>query len=221
MGDENFAIDIPYEYWMARYPITNEQFNVYVKAKVHYHPVHNWEKKKDHPVVKVSWYEAMEYSKWLNSLLTELPLNTVLRLPTESEWEKAARGTDGRLFPWGNDFDKNKCNSAETEKDETTSTTPVGLYSPHGDSPYGCADMSGNVWEWVNSEIKEYPYNAKDGREDEKKYVVRGTRGGCFETLDWLVRCANRGGINPRGSDDTISFRVCIAPPLPKRVFLK
>ena len=97
---------------MARFPVTNEQYNLYAKAKGIKHPVDGWEKKKDHPVVYVGWNDAMAYCKWLNDLLKgELPSGLVLRLPTEAEWEKAARGEKGNEWPWGNEFDKNKCNS--------------------------------------------------------------------------------------------------------------
>jgi formylglycine-generating enzyme required for sulfatase activity len=122
------SVDIPYDYWMARFPVTNELYNAYVKAKSIKHPVDGWEKKKDHPAVYVSWNDALEYSQWLNNLLKgELPSGLALRLPTEAEWEKAARWKpspagrgqgdalslskgEGEAFeyPWGNKFDKDK-----------------------------------------------------------------------------------------------------------------
>jgi len=177
------TVDIPYDYWMARFPVTNEQYNAYAKAKGIHHPVDGWEKKKDHPVVNVNWNTVMEYCQWLNNLLkAELPLRMVLRLPSEAEWEKAARGTDGREYPWGNEFDKNKCNSKEGGKGSTTS---VGLYSPRGDSPYGCADMSGNVWEWTRSLKKEYyPYKASDGGYDDNPYKATvGSDGNLYKVI--------------------------------------
>ncbi|MBK9208233.1 MAG: SUMF1/EgtB/PvdO family nonheme iron enzyme [Anaerolineales bacterium] len=91
-------VDIPYDYWMGRYPITNELYNTYIKSEGGKHPVNGWEKKKDHPVVNVSWKDSMAYCQWLNNLFeNELPAGRILRLPTESEWEKAVRGTDGRV----------------------------------------------------------------------------------------------------------------------------
>jgi formylglycine-generating enzyme required for sulfatase activity len=211
MGDksEQHTIEIPYDYWMARYPVTNEQYNAYIKAEGINHPVSDWEKKKDHPVVYVNWNAVMEYCQWLNNLLkAELPSGLVLRLPTEAEWEKAARGTDEREYPWGNTFDKNKCNSDEGKKGRTTS---VGLYSPQGDSPYGCADMAGNVWEWTHSEYKAYPYNAKDGRENEKS-GIRVLRGGSFYNYHWDCRCAYRDRSFPFDLYSGYGFRVVVSP---------
>ena len=196
---------------MARFPVTNEQYSIYAKAKGIKHPGSDWENKKDHPVTRISWKGAMSYCRWLNSLLkTELPSGLVLRLPTEAEWEKAARGLDGKEYPLGNAFDKNKCNSIEGGKGGTTS---VGLYSPHGDSPFGCADMVGNIWEWTQSLMKDYPYNANDRREDGNASGSRVLRGGFFH-VEGDARCACRVGL----FIDTLfirrGFRVVVAPRL-------
>ena len=207
------TVDILYDYWMARFPVTNELYNAYAKTKGITHPVDDWQKKKDHPVVRVTWYNTIEYCKWLNTLMkVELPSGVALRLPTEAEWEKAARGTDGREYPWGNIFDKNKCNS---EAGRIDSTTSVGLYSPQGNSPYGCADMAGNVWEWTHSEYKAYPYKVKDGREDEQKSVVRVSRGGAFINGERLTRCAVRSHSDPLTRYGISGFRIVVgAPPI-------
>lgn len=200
------VVDIPYDYWMARFPVTNEQYNQFMKR--------DFDKgKENHPVVKVTWNDAAAYCRWLNALLnSEIKIqNLFFRLPTEAEWEKAARGTDGREYPWGNQFDKNKCNTSEGRKG---GTTPVGLYSPQGDSPYGCADMSGNVWEWTHSLKKPYPYNIKDGREDEKASGTRVLRGGSFISNDRNARCAYRRGLVIDDFDDYFGFRVATSPVL-------
>ena len=204
------TLDIPYDYWMARFTVTNELYNAYVKANGIKHPVSGWEKKKDHPVTYVKWRDAIEYCQWLNNLCkSELRAGLVLRLPTEAEWEKAARGTDGREYPWGDAFDKNKCNTAEGGKGDTTS---VGFYSPHGDSPYGCTDMAGNVWEWTHSLMKTYPYKGTDGREDEKASGRRVLRGGSFYNDGGVARCACRVDSGVSNLVDPIGFRVVASP---------
>ncbi|MBI5354374.1 MAG: SUMF1/EgtB/PvdO family nonheme iron enzyme [Chloroflexi bacterium] len=210
------TIDIPFDYWMARFPITNEQYIDYVKTKGIAHPVFRWQRKKNHPVVHVDWDDAMSYCKWLNDLLkAELPSGMMVRIPTEAEWEKAARGIDGREYPWGNTFDKNNCNSRESEK---SGTTPIGLYSPHGDSPYGCTDMLGNVWEWTHSANKAYPYNIKDGREDEKSSVARLVRGGSYYNKGEYLRCSYRhlDWLSPFSMEYTQGFRVVICTSSPE-----
>jgi formylglycine-generating enzyme required for sulfatase activity len=204
------TVDIPYDYYMARFPVTNELYNAYVKAKGIKHPVDGWGKEKAHPVVNISWKDARAYCRWLNDLLkSELPSGLVFRLPTEAEWEKAARGTDGREYPWGNQFDKNKCNTSEGGKGNTTA---AGMYSPQGDSPYGCADMAGNVWEWTHSLMKKYPYKAGDGREDEKASGRRVLRGGSFSFNGRNVRCASRGDGVFDGFNNGFGFRVVASP---------
>ena len=212
-GDERpqHTVDLPYEYWMARFPVTNEAYNAYVEAKGIKHSVDGWERKKDHPVVYVEWNHAMEYCQWLNNLLKgELPSGLVLRLPTEAEWEKAARGVEANEWPWGNEFDKNKCNSSEGGKG---GTTPVGAYSPRGDSPYGCADMVGNVWEWTHSVFKPYPYQSDDGREDKNASARRALRGGSFNDDRRRARCAVRDG-DFLDFSSSLGFRVCASPNL-------
>jgi len=111
-------------------------------------------------------------------------------LPAEKEWENAARGIDGRVYPWGNEFDKEKCNTTESKIGHTT---PVKKYQ-EGRSPYGCLDMAGNVWEWT------------DSRYDEKKESAI-LRGGSWNYFRFIARCANRFRINRGSKGDSTGFR--------------
>ncbi len=113
----------------------------------------------------------MAYAKWLAER-TGQPW----RLPSEAEWEKAARGTDGQIYPWGDTFDASRANTDEGKKG---GTTPVGSY-PSGASPFGALDMAGNVWEWTNTVYKPYPYVATDGRERLDSTENRVLRGGSW-----------------------------------------
>jgi toxoflavin biosynthesis protein ToxD len=206
------VVDLPYDYYMGRFPITNAQYAAYTQAKGIAHPVRDWETKVDHPVVNVSWKDALTYCQWLNDLRrNELPSDLVLRLPSEAEWEKAARGTDGRTYPWGSVFDEKKSNVNKAGKSDTT---PVGAYSPQGDSPYGAADMAGNVWEWTHSLFESYPYQAEDGREEENVSGNHVQRGGSFIGADQLARLPSRYRGDP-GFLDFVGFRVVVARPLP------
>jgi formylglycine-generating enzyme required for sulfatase activity len=137
----------------------------------------------DHPVVNVSWDDAQSYAKWL-SLMT----GVTWRLPTEGEWEKAARGTDGRIYPWGDEFEQWRCNTSGSGK---KTTTPVGTY-PGGASPYGVQDMAGNGWEWTSSLYKPYPYKEADGRNDLKSNGSRVLRGGSWGVDARGARAASR-----------------------------
>ena len=215
------TVEIPYDYWLARFTVTNEQYNTFIKASGGQHPVSGWEKKKDHPVVNVSWLDAMEYVKWLSAELQpemakslaafNVQLSTLaFRLPTEAEWEKAARGVYGNIYPWGNEFDVNKCNMNESKKGGTVS---VGAY-PSGASPYGCEQMSGNVWEWTHSLLAKYPYQANDGREAETGSGGRACRGGGLSHYRRRVRAAYRNRTVPAARDDNLGLRVVLAPQL-------
>ncbi len=152
------------------------------------------------PVVGVTWYEAAAYCCWLSGL-TGQPC----RLPTEAEWEKAARGADGRLWPWGNRWDEARCNSLEGR---VLRPTPVGVY-PQGVSPYGCLDLAGNVWEWTSSLYRDYPYQADDGREDMGAGSARVLRGGSWSNNGRSARCASRYVNVPGYFLIDIGFRVC------------
>jgi formylglycine-generating enzyme required for sulfatase activity len=185
-GDKKEKKTLP-AFQIAKTPVTNVQYYQFVKATKHDSPSH-WQNGQvpqgleDHPVVYVSWDDAQEFCKWAKC-----------RLPTEEEWEKAARGTDGRSYPWGNEQPtKTLCNFNNNEK----GTTPVGKYSPQGDSPYGCVDMSGNVWEWTES---AYVSN------------TRVLRGGSFYRNQRYVRSAYRGGSRPRNRDYGYGFRVVVS----------
>lgn len=194
------------DYYLAKTPVTNTQYAAFVQATGHEWPKH-WEggdpprNKEDHPVVNISWRDAVVYCRWL-SRVTGKPY----RLPSEAEWEKGARGSDGRIYPWGNRWDTERCNSKEGGKRDTT---PVGAY-PQGASPYDLLDMAGNVCEWTRSALMDYPYDPEDGREDLEAEDSVVLRGGAFFFGRETIRCAARyWGI----LSDHIGFhgfRVCV-----------
>jgi len=190
---------------IAQYPITNAEYYTFIWDLGHRIP-RNWpgytypEGTDDHPVVGVSKVDVEAYIKWLND-----KTNINHRLPTEAEWERAARGEDGRIFPWGNTFDPWRCNTVESDK---KGTTPVGAYSPGGDSVCGAADMVGNVWEWTQSLFMPYPYLPNTNREEIKpngRYVVRG---GAWYYSRKLARRAVREGVLPNHLSPSMGFRL-------------
>ena len=182
------------EFYIGKVPVTNAQYAGFVKATHRKAPDH-WEKgaipagKAEHPVVNVSWQDAVDFCRWLSEATRRS-----FRLPSEAEWEKAARGTDGRIYPWGNQApDEKRCNFGMKVGD----TTPVGKY-PDGASPCGALDMAGNVWEWTSSVYKPYPYAPNDGREDPGSRAARVLRGRLVHRLSaGCVRCACRYCYDP------------------------
>jgi formylglycine-generating enzyme required for sulfatase activity len=230
-GKELHEVTLP-AYYMARYSVTAAQFRAFVQASGYQAqgPWGEYSGPDTRPVVAVTWYDAVAYCAWLTERLqdwkeTPEPVATLLRgkgwqvrLPSEAEWEKAARGTDGRAYPWGDKPDPNRANYRDTGIEGTSA---VGCF-PGGASPYGVEDMSGNVWEWTQSlwgkSISEpdfkYPYDPKDGRENLKagRDVLRVLRGGAFDRYAGDVRCAYRGWFFPSYRSGDYGFRIVLAP---------
>jgi len=158
------------------------------------------------PVMGISWDDAKAYCDWMTTKAREHGYRVTYRLPTEAEWEKAARGTDGRKYPWGNsppDKTKAQFNARYNQ------TVPVDSF-PIGASPYGVLDMAGNAWEWVSSAYLPYPYDSKDVREDLKAGPVRGTRGGGHDSPAEEITTTQRGrnlSRNFRSGHHNIGFR--------------
>jgi formylglycine-generating enzyme required for sulfatase activity len=158
----------------------------------------------DQPVINVSWQDVTAYARWLAER-TGQPW----RLPSEAEWEKAARGTDGRMYPWGDRFDVGRCNTRRAGK---RGTTPIGGY-PGGASPCGAQDMAGNVWEWTSSVVKPYPYNATDGRERANPTEHRVLRGGSCVHYARFARAAYRNETKPDFPFGDAGFRLARSVP--------
>ncbi len=212
-------------FYIARYPTTVAQFRAFVEDS-RYRPrdPNCLRGMVNHPVVWVTWYDALAYCDWLTTRLrdwsgTPEPLRGLLRsgrwrvtLPSEAEWEKAARGADGRFYPWGDRFDPDCANTAESGIGRVSA---VGCFG-RGESPYGVLDMSGNVWEWTRSLWDDYPYptggSAQKQREDLKSGDPRVLRGGAFYFNRRNARCACRNWGNPDFWSGDIGFRVVVSP---------
>ena len=143
-------------------------------------------KQPDYPMIFLTWYDITAYAKWLSEVTGEK-----WRLPSEAEWEKAARGTDGRIYPWGDEWDVNKASAPSSIM--PLEFMPVGRHS-QGASPYGVMDLVGSVIEWTNTAYKAYPYNATDGRENDQSQRGRVARGNCWSNNIRSMRIANRNG---------------------------
>ncbi len=187
-------------FYIDKYEVTNKKYKTFVDS-AGYKPPDHWEGNKipdgreNHPVVYVNWFDAEAYCKW-----------TGKRLPTEAEWEKAARGTDKRAFPWGDKFSRDKANTPQYGKEDTM---PVGSFEA-GKSPYGIYDMAGNVWEWTADWFKPYPGNTHP--DENYGEIYRVVRGGSWYDCTYY-RCGisaptyNRIFFNPSTRNNNFGFR--------------
>ena len=214
-------------FWIGKHEVTNAQYRRFILAGGYSNPAHwteagwKWREEEgitrphfwddpqwsqdDHPVVGIRWFEAVAYANWAGA-----------RLPTEEEWEKAARGTDGRTWPWGNFWDGTRVNACDRNcdqrwRDESVNDgyqfiAPVDSY-PEGASPYGALNMAGNVWEWCSTAAREDSNgyrndNVLEGNEN------RALRGGSYDYDLQVVRCAYRSVGTPRYHYSHIGFRL-------------
>ena len=222
-NESNVTLSIPAQtYWMAKYPVTNVQYAVFIEAGGYttqrWWTAQGWKKRQtedwkqprywtdetwngaDQPVVGVSWYEAVAFCRWLSEMTGEK-----IMLPTEAQWQYAAQGDDGRAFPWGNEWDAGRCNNNVAGKG-IGRTTPVRQYEGKGDSPFGVVDMAGNVWERC---LTAY----ETGRSDLDGLDARVLRGGSWGLTNTdSFRCVFRSWGLPGGRLNYRGFRLALSP---------
>ena len=209
------VLELP-TYYIGRFEVTVAQMRSFVQATGYPIDGQALGGAPGHPATFISWPDALAYSRWLDEILRTSPdtpevLSTLLEdggqvtLPTEAEWEKAARGSDGRIYPWG----------SEPRPDRATyqarGTTAVGSHQCP-ECPFGLSDMAGNVWEWTRSPYQPYPYDPIDDFEDLENESLWVMRGGSFTDPAHFVRGANRGGADPGARRAFIGFRIAISP---------
>jgi len=209
---------------IGRTPVTHALYATFVEAAGARPPI-VWQGPQppehllDHPVVDVNWEDANAFCAWLNSQIADCRLQiadcedsqsaiynlqSTIRLPTEAEWERAARATDGRAFPWGDAWDASRANTREAGRG---GTSPAGAH-PGGASREGCLDLAGNVWEWTASLDRLYPYDPGDGRENPRAPGRRILRGGCYANPHGFARCACRFRLPPTVRNEFLGFRL-------------
>jgi formylglycine-generating enzyme required for sulfatase activity len=228
-GDVPVALD--YAFWIGRYPVTVGQFRVFVAARGYERRewwselgwawCHGQRRKEpegwirqraetNRPVVGVTWFEAVAYAAWLDTMFrkrrTSLPAGYGLRLPTEAEWALTARGTQGRVYPWGDRFGDGRANCLGSLGEPSA----VGLF-PLGATPEGVADMGGNVWEWTLSRDRPYPYQVGDGRNDADAEGARILRGGSFDAGPLRSRTTARARAAIRETARDLGFRLVLS----------
>ncbi|NUQ63360.1 MAG: formylglycine-generating enzyme family protein [Pirellulales bacterium] len=186
-------------YYIGIYAVTNGQYRRFVEATGQPAPGYaRWQEPQwtDHPVTDISWLDAQSYAHWAG-----------LSLPTEAQWEKAARGPANRKYPWGDTWDGERCRNLGNFGNETT--CPVYGY-PRGVSGYGCYNMNGNVWEWCEDWYEEdyYKAGAMQNPRGPATGLLRVKRGGCWGDTASVCRAAYRDGIKPDRRIDDLGFRL-------------
>jgi formylglycine-generating enzyme required for sulfatase activity len=213
-GSAQGTVDVP-RFLLAKYEVTVAQFQAFVAATGFKADPRALQAPASHPVAFVSWPDALAYCRWATATLAAWPgapprLTQVLRdgwtvtLPSEAEWEKAARGTDGRIFPWGDAPRRDRANY------ESGAAGPVGRFDCP-ECPYPLFDMSGNVWEWTRSPYQPYPFDPGDDRTELGADALWVMRGGHFGDPARNVRTTTRGGADPGARRAIIGFRVAIS----------
>ena len=216
-GQAQGSVDLP-NFAIGRYEVTVAQFRAFAAASGDTLAPETLRGAPDDPASSVSWPDALAYCRWLEATLREWPdtpprlrqwldAGWRISLPSEAEWEKAARGTDGRVYPWGEVPRRDRANFGGTG-----GPTPAGSFACP-ECPFGLSDMSGNVWELTRSPYQPYPYDESDVADlaADALFVMRG---GSFMDPDGNVRAAVRGGADPGVRRPFIGFRVVITPSL-------
>ncbi len=207
------TVDVP-AFYLARHEVTVAQYVAFARATKAPVDANALAGQPTHPVAFVTWPNALAYCRWLESVLAKAPGPTGdlvragwrVTLPTEAQWEKAARGGDRRAYPWGDQPRKDRGNF------EGTGTTPVGQYACP-ECPYGLADMSGNVWEWTSSPYQPYPYDPSDDRANLDADALWVMRGGHYGDPARTARTTTRGAADPGARRAFIGFRVALVRP--------
>ncbi len=199
-GEQNWPVHLN-QYWIGKAPVTNAQFKAFLDAARYPYSEKIPPGRDEYPVVNVSWPDAAAFCTWAAQVSGQ-----PIRLPTEAEWEKAARGTDGRTYPWGKqEPDGRHCNFNLLYQ----GTTPILKFSPQGDSPYGCSDLAGNVWEWTadwysSSYLNQNPRANPTGAYSGQSRVMRG---GSWHNEGWYIRSTYRNWDPPTERNDSLGFR--------------
>lgn len=209
-------VELP-RYLISRFETTVAQYNAYLADTAQSSDALNLDSAGDFPIAGVTWPETLGYARWLEEKLrqsdsTPKPIKELLdsgahvTLPSEAQWEKAARGTDNKVFPWGS--------KVRTDMANFNNSRPLTVGAlPCPPCSYGLSDMSGNVWELTRSPLQDYPYNPDDDGDDLGSEVIWVMRGGSYADQVNNVRAAVRGGVDPSVRNLTIGFRLVIGTP--------
>ena len=210
------SLDLP-AFFIGAHEVTVAEFGEFARATKWKVDQRALAGEANHPVTFVSWPDALAYCRWLERSLSSAPSTAVsiktrigegwrVTLPTEAQWEKAARGSDGRRYPWGDEPRRTHANFG------SQGTTPVGSFRCP-ECAYPVADMSGNVWEWTRSPYQPYPYDEADDLRNLESDALWVIRGGHFADPPRMVRTTARSGADPGARRAFIGFRVALVPP--------